>query len=136
MPRQPRCMHIDVVLFDGCDELDALGPYEVFSNAARDGAPWTVSLAGAHGHAAVTCAHGAVITPHRALGDPPRPDLVVVPGGGWNERTGPGTWAEAQRGHLPAAIVEHHAAGATIAAVCTGAMLLAHGGLLAGRPAT
>ena len=41
-----------------------------------------------------------------------------------------------ERGDLPRAIAERHAAGALVASVCTGAMLLAAAGLLEGRPAT
>jgi hypothetical protein len=32
-------------------------------------------------------------------------DLIVVPGGGWNDRSAPGAWAEFQRGDLPPATV-------------------------------
>jgi putative intracellular protease/amidase len=30
-------MRIDIPIFDGFDELDAIGPYEVFRNAAQGG---------------------------------------------------------------------------------------------------
>jgi transcriptional regulator GlxA family with amidase domain len=59
-----------------------------------------------------------------------------VPGGGWGDRAPQGTRAEVQRGDLPRAIAARHAAGATVASVCTGALLLAAAGLLEGRPAT
>jgi transcriptional regulator GlxA family with amidase domain len=129
-------MHIDVILFDGFDELDAIGPYEVLANARQGGADLEVTFAGAAGAAPVTGSHGTVVTPHRALGDEPRPDLVVVPGGGWNDRAGAGSWAESQRGALPRALRELHAAGTTTASVCTGAMLLAAAGITTNRPAT
>ncbi|ESP89487.1 DJ-1/PfpI family protein, partial [Candidatus Halobonum tyrrellensis] len=38
-------------------------------------------------------------------------------------------------GAVPRAVAAHHDAGATVAAVCTGGMLLAAAGLLDGRPA-
>jgi transcriptional regulator GlxA family with amidase domain len=60
----------------------------------------------------------------------------VVPGGSWATRRPKGAWAEAQRGVLPRAIADRHAAGARLATVCTGAMLAATAGLLRGRPAT
>jgi transcriptional regulator GlxA family with amidase domain len=63
-------------------------------------------------------------------------DLVLVPGGGWNDRSERGAWAEARRGELPAAIARLHRAGVAVGSVCTGAMLLSAAGLTRGRPAT
>ena len=77
-------------------------------------------------------AHGATIVPDGVLGDP---DLVLVPGGGWNDRSGPGAYAEARRGLITKALADRHAAGRRIGSVCTGAMLLAEAGILRNRPA-
>ena len=62
------------------------------------------------------------------------PDLLVVPGGGWGDDDG-GVRREVETGDLPAAIREHRAAGAEVASVCTGAMLLERAGVLDDRPA-
>lgn len=51
-------MRIEVVVFDGFDELDAVAPYEVLRNAAAGGADWDVALVGAHGAGVVTGSHG------------------------------------------------------------------------------
>ena len=120
-------MQIDVLVFDGFDELDALGPYEVLANAF--GAD--VRLVTLAQQDQVTGSHGVTVVPHGTLAE--HSDLVVVPGGGWNDRAPRGTYAEAQAGALPRRLAELHARGTTIAAVCTGAMLLAD--LLEGRPA-
>ena len=129
-------MHFDVLLYAGFDELDALAPWEVLSSLAQAmPEQHSAALVTLDGSGPVTASHGAVLQPHGALAE--RPDVLVVPGGGWSDRDGrPGAWAAVQDGALPAAIAERHARGSVIASVCTGAMLLSAAGLLDGRPAT
>jgi transcriptional regulator GlxA family with amidase domain len=128
-------MRIAVVVFDGFDELDAIGPLEVLRNAATmGGADLSVDLVALDGAAEVTGSHGLVVRPDGRL-DPDGTDLLVIPGGGWNDRGAQGAWAEAERGELPAAIAAAHRAGAVVATVCTGAMLATAAGLTRGRPA-
>lgn len=126
-------MRIEVLLYDGFDEIDAIGPYEIFANAARGGAPFEVELVAAHRAGEVRGSHGTVVAVSRTLGDP---DAVVVPGGGWNDRSPAGAWHEARRGTLPARLAALAPNLRWLASVCTGAMLLAEAGLLRGRPAT
>jgi transcriptional regulator GlxA family with amidase domain len=120
---------IDIVLYDGFDELDAIGPFEVLRNARFD-----VQLVTLDGARPVTGSHGAVLQSAGGLRD--AADLVIVPGGGWNDRAEQGTWGEAQRGVLPRRLADLHAARTPLASVCTGAMLLAAAGITAGRRAT
>ena len=125
---------IAIVVYEGFDEMDAVGPYEVFSTAAARGGDLAVSLCTLESADRVTASHGLRVEPDGVLSERD-PDLVVVPGGGWNARAGAGAWAEAERGDLPDALAELHADGTTLAAVCTGGMLLAEAGVLDGRPA-
>lgn len=127
-------MKVEILLFGGFDELDGIGPFEVLSGAARERAEVDVALVTLDGRGTVHAAHGLELVPHRALSE--HVDLLVVPGGGWGDRAPHGAWAEVQHGALPRAIAARHAAGATVASVCTGALLLAAAGLLEGRPAT
>jgi transcriptional regulator GlxA family with amidase domain len=127
-------MKIAVVVFQGVDELDAIGPYEVFANAAQGGADLSVSLVTLDDRDEVTGSHGVRIRPHGTL--EAGTDLVVVPGGGWNDRAPEGAWAQAQRGDLGRALTGHRDGGGQLASVCTGGMILASAGLLAGLEAT
>ena len=87
-------MKIEILLFDGFDDLDAFGPFEVLAGAGLHTRFVTVEP-----RERVVSAGGARIVPHGVLGDP---DLVLVPGGGWNDRGGPGAYAEARRGVITA----------------------------------
>jgi transcriptional regulator GlxA family with amidase domain len=120
-------MTTEILIFDGFDDLDAFGPFEVLSGAGFDTRFVTIEPADV-----VTSAHGARVIPDGVLGDP---DLVIVPGGGWNDRDGKGAWYEARRGAITDALKKRHQRGGRIASVCTGAMLLAEAGILDGRPA-
>jgi transcriptional regulator GlxA family with amidase domain len=120
---------IDIVLFDGFDELDAIAPFEVLVNGGFD-----VRLVTVDGAGPVTASHGAPVGVDGALsGDA---DLVIVPGGGWSGGGARGVRAEAERGVLPRRLRELHDAGTPVASVCTGAMLLAAAGITGGRRAT
>ncbi|MET9296191.1 DJ-1/PfpI family protein [Streptomyces sp. NPDC003077] len=127
---------VHIVMFDGVEELDFAAPYEIFSAAGMHsphgvevryvtaGAPGTVR--GAYG-TSVRVDHGWA--PHQA-------DVIVVPGGGYRRRNGPGVWAEIDRGVLPRALAAAPRRGLTISSLCTGAILLSAAGLTKGRPCT
>jgi len=132
-------VRIDILLFDGCDELDALAPYEVLRRAAEAGADIRCRLVTLDEMPEVTAFYGLRVRPDARLDDADgadRPDALIVPGGGWNHGGPRGARAEAERGAIPAALARLHAAGTILAGVCTGGMLLAAAGLLGGRPAT
>jgi transcriptional regulator GlxA family with amidase domain len=116
-----------VLVYDGADELDVVAPFEILAAAGFE-----VELASLGSHR-IRTAHGMTLLADGLLA--PAPDLLVVPGGGWLSRAPEGAWAEARRGVAPAAIAARHAAGSVVAAVCSGVMIVAAAGLLAGRPA-
>ncbi|SNR52653.1 DJ-1/PfpI family protein [Halorubrum vacuolatum] len=143
-------MDIDVLLYDGFDEIDGIAPYEVFDYALTyaaeeaaadaDDEPEPVGRVRYVTHSAretVTASHGTRVGIDGTLPDPEStdaPDLLVVPGGGWNARDEEASaWAEAQRGDIPRALAAYHDAGVRIATVCTGSMLLATAGITDGR---
>ncbi|HST85010.1 MAG TPA: DJ-1/PfpI family protein [Kineosporiaceae bacterium] len=126
-------MRIEIVVFDGYDELDAFGPFEVLAVAAGQGAPFEVVLVGLEGPGEVRGIHGSRVLLEVGLGTP---DAVIVPGGGWLNRAPSGAFAEAARGVLTERLAALAPDLRWTASVCTGAMLLAAAGLLKGRPAT
>lgn len=127
-------MNIEILLYDGFDELDALGPWEVLSEIARARDGVDAALVTLEPAREVLASHGTVVHSQRALAE--TPDLVIVPGGGWIDRSRAGAWREVERGALPAALRERHGRGTIVASVCTGALVVAAAGLLTGRPAT
>lgn len=127
-------VQVQIVVFDGFDELDAIAPFEVLQTAAAMGADVQAELVTLDGSKEIVAAHGLRIRPDAKLRDQAL-DILIVPGGGWGDRAKQGAWAEAQRGEIPTAISQLHQSGTTIASVCTGAMLVANAGLLKGRPA-
>lgn len=122
-------MNIAVVLFDGVEELDFAGPWEVLA-AWRDGWPedgvrvFTVSWS----DVPVVCAKGLHVVADHTWETAPEADVVVWPGG---------------RGTRPMlvdddvkALVRRLADRATVmTSVCTGSLVYAAAGLLDGRPA-
>ncbi|MHB8599642.1 MAG: DJ-1/PfpI family protein [Ktedonobacteraceae bacterium] len=128
-------MLIQIVLFHGFDELDVVAPFEVLKNATAAGADVQIALVALDDTQEITAAHGLQVRVAGRLGNGPRPDILIVPGGGWNNHAPQGARVEAQRGELPTAIARLHKEGTIIASVCTGGMLVAATGLSVGRPA-
>lgn len=127
-------MKIGLLIFPDAEELDFVGPYEVFtmSNEVFElqgkPAPDEVMLISQAG-GLVPCRKGMrVDTPH-AIADVPKLDVLLVPGG-------EGTRAEAQNADLLAWItaIDRHSAWTT--SVCTGSLVLAAAGLARGRRVT
>jgi transcriptional regulator GlxA family with amidase domain len=128
-------MHIGVVFFDGMDELDALAPFEVLSHGINKGASFSLSYYCLQAPRLITGNHGLKIQVDRSLDETHLPDLLVIPGGGWQACNPSGVRHEVEHGVLPALLKKAHEQGTILAAVCTGAMLVACSGLMAGRPA-
>lgn len=128
-------MLIEILVFPGVDELDALGPLEVFREATSGGADFETRVVTLEDAKEVTGSHGLRFSVDGTFGSRGRADVLVLPGGGWVKRSAEGAWAEAQRGAIPAAVRNAYQDGAIVASVCTGAMLIAATGLLRGRRA-
>lgn len=120
---------IDVLAFDGCDELDVVGPWQVLRTAVALGAPFDVRLVHTGGAGRVVGLRGLELGP--CVPVEPYADVLVVPGAGCPPPPG-----LTDRVELTTAIAAAAAAGTVLASVCTGAFLLAKVGLLRDRRAT
>jgi transcriptional regulator GlxA family with amidase domain len=122
--------HLGILLFDQVEELDAVGPYEVLAYWAQtfpeDG--WVVTTLSREG-GSVTGAKGLTIQAHHSMGDAPALDVLLHPGGMGTRPLLKDAehleWVRRQRRTVP-----------LMTSVCTGSLVYAAAGLLAGRPAT
>jgi transcriptional regulator GlxA family with amidase domain len=121
-------LRIRIAVFDGFDEIDVFGPYEMLSVPGVE-----VQLATVDRPRTVLSMRGLPVGADSTL-EPC--DGIIVPGGGWGNRAEQGAWGEVTRGELPARLTELAPALPWLASVCSGGMILASAGLLAGYAAT
>jgi putative intracellular protease/amidase len=118
-------MQIAILLYDRFTVLDAIGPYQVLS-----GIPDAEVVFVAMSPGPIRDQVGSlVLTAPAGLADVPRPDIVVVPGG-------PGQNDQMQDGPVHEWLRAADQASTWTTSVCTGSLILAAAGLLAGRRAT
>jgi transcriptional regulator GlxA family with amidase domain len=123
-------MVIGVALFDGAEELDWAGPWEVLAAWAEqwpDDGVRVFTLA--REDRPVTCAKGLRVLPDETWATAPPLDVLVYPGGR-------GTRRELAEEAVLEWIRGAAAGGTVVASVCTGSLVLAAAGLLDGKPAT
>ena len=117
-------LQIASLLFDGLDQIDLTGPFEVLSRIPNA----TYRLYGKTTEP-VRDLHGLRLTPDAAWADAPQLDVLHVPGGFGQE-------ALMEDEDLLAWISEQAAGAHSLFSVCTGALLCGAAGLLKGRRAT
>jgi transcriptional regulator GlxA family with amidase domain len=127
-------VRIDIIVYEGVDELDVVGPLEVLHRAAQSGADLTVQLVTRSAVEHVTGSCGLRFQPDTVFA--PDADVVVVPGGGWVTRDDNGAWGEVRRGDWLPLLALAAGQGSVMAGVCTGTMLLAHAGIVGDLRAT
>lgn len=131
-------VQVGIFIFDEVEVLDFAGPFEVFSRTrltpgvasrrSEETAPFHVFTIGAELRPIVATG-GLRVIPDYDFATAPPIDLLVVPGGF-------GTRALLQDGTVLDWIRRIAAGASRVTSVCTGALLLAQAGLLAGRRAT
>jgi len=119
---------IGIWVWNGVEELDFAGPYEVltaWARMARDEREITVQLV-AESTEPITCSHGLRVIPDVALADLGPVDLFLHPGG----QVGSLLEDDAFQEHL-----RERAESTLMTSVCNGALVYGKAGLLTGRPA-
>jgi len=122
-------MRVGLFVFDDAEELDVVGPYEVLASweLHSDLHPEVVTFS-ADG-AGVRCAKGLRLVPATSAAEVGPLHVLVYPGGRGTRALAADpehlSWVRQMRETTP-----------VLASVCTGALVFAAAGLLAGRPAT
>ncbi|MFG1465668.1 DJ-1/PfpI family protein [Xanthobacter sp. DSM 24535] len=117
-------LQIGSILFDGLDQIDFTGPFEVLSRI-----PNSTFHIGAKTLAPVKDTRGLILTPEKTFSQMPRLDVLHVPGG-------PGQQALMEDDET-LDFIRNQAAGAMfVFSVCTGALICGAAGLLRGKRAT
>jgi|SRR5579872_5357118 len=126
---------VGIVLFEDVEVLDFCGPFEVFSAARlneekrrEELSPFEVHLV-AQRPDPVTATGGMTVLPHFTFENCPRLEVLVAPGG-WGTRT------EVKNLVMLDWLRTRARDADTVAAVCTGSMMLGFAGLLDGLHAT
>jgi transcriptional regulator GlxA family with amidase domain len=127
-------MKISILIFDGVDEIDFVGPFEVFRHAVLLGKDADISLETIDLKSEIITQHGLKIIPDGVLASPA--DVFVIPGGGWVNRSANGIRHEIAKGLLVEQILSFYNSGAILCGVCTGVMALAAAGVLKNCTAT
>jgi len=118
-------MYIAIPLFDRFTALDAIGPYEVLSRLPGYRVTFVAEQPGPK-----TTDNGMLsLVAEKALGDLPRPEIVVVPGG-------IGTRAMMHDEVLIDWVRTAHETSQWTCSVCTGSLVLGAAGILDGLEAT
>ncbi|XXF79671.1 GlxA family transcriptional regulator [Myxococcaceae bacterium GXIMD 01537] len=135
MPAKPSSIRIAVLALEDCVASSVTGPLDVFAMAnmlSREQGrpePFVAELVSSH-PGPVRSFHGLEVASARVPSPSERFDVVFVPAVVGYLKGGPVDRANA------AWLLEQHARGAKLAAVCAGVFLLAETGLLDGREAT
>lgn len=135
-PMQQR--NVAILIFDDVEVLDFCGPFEVFSVTGKrdDSDPFNVYTV-AEG-TPISARNSLIVNPAYTLETCPRPDILVIPGGGGRRADGTpfGTRKEMNNKPLLTWINQQYAQTEHVLSVCTGALMLAKAGLVENMAAT
>src|SRR5438093_4360920 len=120
---------VAIVIFPEVEELDFVGPWEIFTRVRRLEPALCEVFTVAPDGGEVRCANGLRVIADHSFASAPPADLVLVPGGA-------GTRAQVENPAMLEYIRRADAAAAITTSVCTGSFLLERAGVLTGKRAT
>ncbi len=120
---------IGILLFDGVEELDVVGPFEVFGWAASQRKDLFAIATVAEQGDPIRCSKGLRLIPDHTLESCPSLDIILVPGGA-------GTRAAAQNPTLLDFVADRARQCEYVVSVCTGLRVLLAAGLAVGKRVT
>ena len=131
--------NLAIIIFDEVEVLHFAGPFEVFSVCGRkEGGeiPFHVYTVGEK--LIIYARNGLIVTANFLLSNCPKPDLILIPGGGgyYADGTPFGSRKEMDNPVLLDWIKEQNKTSELVLSVCTGSLILAKAGLLHGLSAT
>jgi transcriptional regulator GlxA family with amidase domain len=115
-----------LLIFDGAEELDFAGPWEVFTTSGMQRAKGDIAVLIAERPGPVRCAKGMRVMPDHTFNEHPPLDVLLVPGG-------LGTRREVANSVITDWIRAVSATAIWTTSVCTGALLLHEAGPARGR---
>lgn len=122
-------LKIGILIFDGAEELDFVGPFEVFTMAGALHAGACEVILVAERDVPVRCAKGMRVLPDATTTNCGTLDVLLVPGG-------QGTRREVENKSLLAWIAAAAKSAKWVTSVCTGALLLTAAGPARGKRVT
>ena len=131
MNQERERLSIGIVLFDGAEELDWAGPWEVLSYWSRHKPEDNIEVftVAQDNSRPIQCAKGLRVLADHSWESAPEIDVLVYPGG-------MGTRSQVGDEELRNWVRTIHDRALLTTSVCTGALVLADAGLLKGRAAT
>jgi len=129
---------VAILIFDDVEVLDFCGPFEVFSVADRWRGNKPFEAFTVAEKKQVRARGGLSINANYTFKNCPKPDIIVVPGGGGRRKDGTpyGTRREMENPKLLKWIQQSAATSEQVLSVCTGALLIAKAGLMEGLSVT
>ncbi|MGH9198136.1 MAG: DJ-1/PfpI family protein, partial [Acidimicrobiia bacterium] len=122
-------MNFGVLIFEGAEELDFVGPWEMLTMWSKHADGPGNCLIVAESMERVACAKGLSVNPHASFDTCPPLDYLLIPGGG-------GTSSAVDNQKLLNFVKAQAPLCSAMLSVCTGALVFHAAGLLSGKRAT